>query len=347
MTGLGGKGTLYLLGDVHFSDEHACMPCKAEDGCASVVAFIDRLAADHIRQLDVFVELPYIPRAGQSGHRTRALVALDRRFGTSSASNTRGKLRDEASDVYIGVLGHLFKHYRDRIYDRMPHELSHMRVHFADIRLEPNVNVLLRPEWVAEYVTSIDMLRDVMRAFLYGQDFVGEIAQAVGPTGARHIATTTLSADKCHKVAKQFLASPDNAIKHAVRKYLDDRLEELLDIFEHEVRFPQALKMRPTSDAFYKEWLADIWMAHVKAYDWALARAVRFGLRVLVMDAYLVGRMLRFGTQGDAVIYVGDSHADLYARFLEDYLKLRPKSNHIANSRRSRGGRERRCVQLG
>jgi hypothetical protein len=348
MTGLGGKGTLYLLGDVHFSDDHACTPCKAADGCASVTAFIDRLAADKTRQLDVFVELPYIPRPGQTGNRSRALSALDRRFGTSAASMTRGQLRDGASDIYVGVLGHLFKRYRDRIYDRPSRDLSHMRVHFADIRLEPNVNVLLRPEWVNAHVTSVDMLRAVMRAFMYGPDFVGEITRAVGAVGAQHIATTTLSSDKCHKVAKQFLASPDNAVKGAMRKYLDDRLEELMVIFVHEVGFPLAPSPRnhPTSDMYYKEWLGDIWAAHIKAYNWALARAVRFGLRVLVMDAYLVGRMMRFGTQGDAVIYVGDSHADLYARFLHDYLALQPKNSHLADSRRSRGGRERRCVSL-
>jgi hypothetical protein len=346
-TAVGGGGTLYLMGDVHFSDDHACVPCRAEDGCASVTSFVDRLAARG--PLDVFVELPYVPRRGdQQRPRSRALSALDRRFGTSSAADTRGKRREGGSDVYIGVLGTLYKRFRDRIYEHS-HADGGTRVHFADIRLEPNVNALLRPEWVSEHVTSIDALRAVMRAFLYARDFAAEIASAVGASGAAQVSKSALSSSPpCHKVAKQFLAAPEGDVKDAARKYLDERLEELLDIFSKDVGLPfapQRAQARKT-DVYYKDWLDAVHVAHAKAQQWSLARAVRFGLRVLVMDAYLVFRVMRFGAAGDAVVYVGDSHADLYARFLQDYLGLKPRSSHLADSRRSRGGSERRCVPL-
>lgn len=349
---VGGGGTLYLLGDVHFSNDHACVPCRSDQGCATIMTFIDHLASSK-RSLDVFVELPYVPRNGDHHHpRARALSALDHRFGTSSATSSRGKVREGGSDVYVGVLGSLYKKYRDHIYvHHVVDDLGgdSMRVHFADIRLEPNVNALLRPDWIVRHVPSLDALRDVMRAFMFATDFTAAVAAAVGPEGASHVSRTSLasSPNKCHKVAKQFLAAPDGDMKSAARAHLDERLEELIDILRADIGgFPAEPPKQRSSDVYYKEWLESARFAKVKAHQWGLARLVQFGLRVLVMDAYLIFRVMRFATRGDAVVYVGDSHADLYARFLEGRLGLTPRSQHLAQTQRSRGGRERRCVEI-
>ncbi len=356
-----------LFGDWHFSYEHLCKPCVREQGCATVTRFV-REAAAHARargtSLDVYLELPYVVRDGP--RRRRVLQALEGFMARDMGPRARGKTPSAllnkllhriagASSTYVGVFAQLYREFRGDVYhdldDRRQRrtkasndagEGGAVRFHHADARYEPHVARLLNADvaWLRDHVRTIDRLRALLMAILFSRDFVGDVRRLLGaPTAAKVLdldALSTLDAAHggagrpVHKIAKQFLRLRDGPVKAAARRWIEDRVDGLMRVLRDDVGFggpTAAAATAPDTDASWKETVQEVREAAQRA---TLPLVMSLGVWVLLMDAYLACRMLRFALQrpdavgGMSVVYVGDAHAQFYLHLLRDYLGVAP-----------------------
>ena len=372
----GSSSRIMVFGDMHFSNRNMCSPCVRADGCASVLDFIDERSAKAKARgttLDVFLELPYVPPPAARTRRARAVnhavvhlgapppggVGVGMRRGDIITMLRKVGVGPAApSPRYVGLLGDMMRRYKDRLYPTSPlqehdQHQQHQRFHYADIRSDPNIHALLPVAPEAAATGTIDGLRQLMHAFLFSTDFVADVIACCGQ-GARvlrdGLTTLALTADRggggtwVHRIAKQFHALPGGPVKDAVRAYLTMRVEEVLDIMRNDV----GMGSRPAVAARYYDWLDHVRSARAQCYAFGYKTAMHLGVWVVMMDAYLLCRMLRFlGPGSETIVYVGDAHAEFYARFFVEYMGLRPLHDFASDSRRSRGGRERRCVTAG
>lgn len=357
-----GTNRLYMFGDEHFSYDHMCDACERSKGCATIMQFVDEqvsIANERHGTLDVFLEMPYVPSDGKI--RDNVLTYFDRLF-RSNAGPPSGALHQAllkmvgSTPFYIGQLAQLYKRYNRELYDdtykRQDAQSTGVRFHYSDARREPNVDAILNDDAI-KWPTAV--MREVLHAFLFSSDFPADIRRALGTD--RAVVHETLSStgptDKrrvVHKVAKQYHALRDGRLKGALRRYLEDRVEEVITVMRDVVGMDS-----PASSSSVNEWEQDppyVWVSglrewRTKLHTAAFKTALRFGAIMLIMDAYLLGRMLRFigqradTTGGTSIVYVGDAHADFYVRFFRDYIGLsasvcRPMRGYLDASSTSR-----------
>jgi hypothetical protein len=261
---------------------------------------------------------------------------------------------------YVGLLGNLLLRFKDDLYhdsfkDLASSSAAGVRFHYADIRYDANIRGLLPSRKSAtthEHVTTSDGLRALLHAFMFGTDFVADVNACCRTAKVLPGSLSSLEPNgpRLHRVSKQFHRLPEGRAKHAVRSYLSSRVEELIFIMHHDVGLDQSkhtLQPVTPGPAGYEPWLSKIRAVHADYHVFAYHDAMHLGVWVLLMDAYLLCRLLRFAAPGGStIVYVGDAHAYFLTRFFRDYMGLQPTQDFAANSKRSRGGRERRCVDV-
>lgn len=345
-----------IFGDVHFSYDNLCTPCHLPT-CQSVTNFIRaraNAAHEDATSLDVFMEMPYVPPNGQM--RNSVLKTWDslmsRNAGPDSDNGLFKKLLQRLvgnTPFYIGVFSQLYKEFARDLYDddykRAAGRLGpgSVRFHYADARSEPNVKAAL-PVHAAtfhKHVTGTTALRDLLHAFLFGKDFVSDVKMA-GPSLVSTIVASALSTmpgsqgrRKIHKVAKQYHRLNEGPAKQAVRTYLEARIEEVINIMKNDVRVDTGVHtlaaVDPAATPTYNQpWLSSFREMNNNVYQGMFQIAMQLAVWVVIMDAYLLCRLLRFAVQtpesahGTSIVYVGDAHAEFYVRFMRDYLGVPP-----------------------
>jgi hypothetical protein len=399
--GLGHR--VYLFGDEHFSYDNMCPRCDADAGCADIVGIIDREVAAAVargRSLDVFMEFPYL----RGEHRDTQLRAWDARFrAEASPVHAVKSLLGLPTRVY-GVFSLLYRKYGARFYD---HDAGAgaspatgapaVRFHYADARHEPNAAAMFRgfcqppspscnAAWILAlprrcraallafltHVGSAARVRDLLRAFLFGTDFVADMSRLFGadfrvvrgtlaaPPGAPEGAPRTM-----HRIARQFHKLAP-AARAPVRAFLDRRIDELCALLADDLDYDGCASIvcailtgRPAGVAAgrsaatpdLESFALPCRVRRAQEFVHALlgdrGRLGRDGvllllLPALLMDAYLLCRMMRYATQqaaagGTTIAYTGNAHSMLYARFFEEQLGLRAVVCHPAR-------RARRCL---
>jgi hypothetical protein len=338
---------LYLFGDEHFSYDNLCSPCVSTEGCTSIVAFI-RSAAKAAEaagvSLDVFMEMPYVMPKG--GVRKALLTEMDQLMAKDPGPKVQGVQAIinrvlGVNPVYTGVFSLLYKEYRDRLYDddlKKTATDSLVRFHYCDARWEPHVRKLLqsRASWLSEHVPTVEKLQALLHGFLFSRDFAGDVRRVFGNLDLIDPnALSVLSKEQggmglpVHKIAKQFLRLQDGPVKLAVQQYLEDRVSEVAQVLRDDVGYG----MVPTQDdnEAIPGWLQYIRQVNARTHEQNLAITMELGVWVLLMDAYLLCRLLRFATQrpdtdgGTSIVYVGDAHAEYYVRLLRDYMRIAPR----------------------
>ena len=377
---------LYIFGDEHFSFNELCSPCKRSRGCKFITDFIrDRVSEAQRtgRSLDVFMEMPYVPSRGPM--RRHLLSDWDKlmRMNASpqkSTSDSAGAaalfkrifgsvpVNRQSASVYVGVFSQLWKEFYHHLYDddfkRHHAKASNVRFHYCDARYEPNVKRILpiQPRWVHEKLPTLDKIKRVMNAFVFGKDFERDIAAVMTEGEASRVIVRETLSDKQHKIAKQFHKLEDGPIKTALRKYINDRIDEIIDILKHDVCFEDGAHIishgrggrRGESNEDSKEssrhdpWLPTLRAQHAMFYESAFEVTVRLGLWLILMDVYLICRLLRFAAQrpssrgGTSIVYVGDAHAEFYVHFFKKYLDMVPVICRDRHSPRAL----KRCVSM-
>ncbi len=372
----GSVNRIYVLGDEHHSYDNMCSPCTDVAGCATVTEFVRRrldLARSRGTALDAYMEMPYVLPSGPTRD---ALISMwdglmKRDEGASSAARGGNKKSRGLLDrlignnpFYVGVFSRLYKEFGGEFYgEPVKHTRDGARFHYCDARHEPNVSAFMgmSPAVFHTHVASINAMRGFMHAFVYGLDFPADMARIFGaPTTQKLVVREALSSvlpggpRVVHKIAKQFHRLTDGPAKTAAKAYLDARIEDTLDILRHDLGFDAGAHMyaAPHKGAAphtaYEPWLPMLRSWHRRYYDVAFELCMRLGVRVVLMDAYLVCRMLRFSVQagrgGESIVYVGDAHAEFYVRMLTEHMGLSP-SVCVARSAAPTGG-SRRCVRL-
>jgi hypothetical protein len=189
-----------------------------------------------------------------------------------------------------------------------------------------------------------------------------------------------------HRIAKQFLSVAAGPLRDALRRYGEDRIAAAvvsldLDLGYGAAGHVLAATERPSAGAGKNKhdqsvhWadLRELRVHHGELFVRAFEVVVGIFVRVLVMDFYLLCRLVRFSmapvvaprasraskipskppsdpatpvAPRTAVVYVGDTHAENYVMFFRDYLGLRPavckkhRFLHVAQ------GVSSRCVEL-
>ena len=158
-----------------------------------------------------------------------------------------------------------------------------------------------------------------------------------------------------HKIAKQYHRLRNGVLKRALRSYLTDRVDELVQVLQHDVGLDSAPHVfahlgQPAANGGQWSWLAHKRAWHALYMSNTYKDAIWLGAWVLLMDAYLLGRMARFSLQepsavgGVSVVYTGDVHAGMYVRFLRDYLHVSPSVCHPLKV--NTDGTVERCVPI-
>lgn len=243
---------------------------------------------------------------------------------------------------------------------------TNVRYHYSDARKDPNVWVfveppLVRPDsieadkeallrWVDDFhvdVPDSTTHRQLMEAFLYSTDFPSEMRRVFGPNA--NVVDAALSSlhpgdspPTIHKIAKQF-HKLDPRLQPIVKNYIDARLDELTWILDEEIGYDQAARQMADPEATLRPSLTDTADEMMQVH-----RDLRLGSHipnfvyfasllnpVVLMDAYLLCRLLRYATApssagGYTVVYAGDSHIEYYAAFFEKFMGIRPTIQQLA-----------------
>jgi hypothetical protein len=356
-----GTNRVYVLGDEHHSYQNMCRPCSSADGCQTILAFIQgavRRARSAGTQLDVLLELPYVVRDGPL--RTEWLQTLDAYMSRDSGKRLL-ESEDRASSKahYVGMLGVLYHAFRQHLYDddaKAPGApgSNNVRFHYSDARLEPHVPLLLPfelPDAMHRRVRTAEQLRALLEAFVFSRNFPRDVAKLIGPEETRRVlvpgALSSLSpapsAPAVHKIAKQFHRLPDGDAKDAVNKYLVDRIDDAVASARDDLGFDtgahvlaagrkaraalEATATGAAGDAAMPLWQQNVLVAHERYYRSSYTWVMLLAVHLVLMDAYLVCRLMRFATRapgGECIVYVGNAHAKYYVAFLQDYLNLTP-----------------------
>jgi hypothetical protein len=370
-----GGHRLIIFGDEHFSYESLCQPCDMGT-CQSVTRFI-RAHVERAREaatsLDVFMEMPYVvPRGPQRDAMLRHLNAfMKRNAGPEAEQGLLNKVVHRivgSTPFYVGVFSQLYKEFARDIYDDAHKSAAgrqgpgSVRFHYADARTEPNVRALLPGEadLFHKHVRTADALSYLLHAFLFGRDFESDVRQ-VSSSLASQLVSSALSGlpgssgrRKLHKVAKQYHRLRDGPVKAAARAYLEERIEEAVSVMREDVHVDSGAHTLATADeratpSHNRPWLSNLRKFNHDLYRTAFQLGMRLSVHVVLMDAYLLCRLLRFAMQtpetsnGTSIVYVGDAHAEYYVRFFKDHLGLTPlacQTRHITSPDK------KRCVDL-
>jgi hypothetical protein len=317
---------IVVFGDVHFSYENMCAPaCVKRGECETVVGFMRRRAAlaGPGRPLDIFVELPYVPKSEYD--KARQI----RHIQAAAEGDVLGEYPTAApSRRMLGILGQIYRAFGRFLYDdeakRRISAANNTRFHYADARFDANV-VRLVPKDVDALLARVRggdgaRLEAVLAWMAFGDAdgfprLAPEHRAMLSPE-----ALTTWRGRRVHRIAKQFLKLPSGPLKDALRAYLDARIREVSPM----VRGLDALARRSPDEA----------------------RMVVVLIQSVLMDAYLLSRMLFYiiGTRsgnskgsGTVIIYVGQAHALAVVAFLARYAATPPTAC-------DKGDDIRRCV---
>jgi hypothetical protein len=356
--------TLFVFGDAHFSYANMCADrCDASTRCSTIVEFVRSAVALARRRgatLDVFIELLYV--TDKAPRRRKHTLDAFARFAQHGNRLANG---DVVEAGVIGMLyGEFRDDVYDDEYKRRRRGRSRtvapagqtrardggggatggggggggggsvVRFHYGDARSEPHVRALGLGTGVLR-VAELQMLRhvfgagggprsqavaSVLRAMLFERDFPAALSGALGPEVARELLVpSVLAGGTTHRIAKQFLGVGEGGSKDALRRYAEDRIAEAV------------VALRDDAD-FDAE--AEDSRARVRSVEAVMGSIVR----PLVMDFYLLCRLVRLCLQGRArpgapggdgaaaIVYVGEQHAQNYAAFMRDYLRVAPHS---------------------
>lgn len=382
-----------LFGDEHFSSMNQCRNCKEDPRCLTTEDFISRteyttearVSPNKRRELDVFVEFPYLMRSGflretfmkyidrymGYGWQTTTMSAKKKRklrrkvvfssllrgvlsscIPSAKRSQQHGSKRNEeeeepAAAAEAGMLGVLYRAFRDKVYNPShAHDSGKniVRYHASDVRWEPNMWMYIKAppffpidrfhRWMWDfccYFSSVDTYGKLIETFLYSADFPGNLRALLGERAlVTYSALSTLSDTDdnrkhrlTHKIAKQYhsLEKVDASLQQAVRRYLDDRLREILESMKNGASFD-------SMDSATERW-TNICASEKRMR--CFVEVVHIRTPGLLMDAYLLCRMLRFLYNqtspvkiSKAIVYAGQAHIGKYIDFLENYLGFVP-----------------------
>jgi hypothetical protein len=305
---------IIVFGDQHFSYDNLCAnPCNKPE-CELITAFIQRYvknAKKTGKTLDVYVELPYVPKDLVRKSAQISKIEDSTRNNVASLEDFMDESdgREKEQQQRLGIIGHIFKVFGKHLYDeetKMIGNASNVRFHYADARFEKNTLMLI-PTDVDRLVSSLDWdgsrLVRVLAAMIFGTDFGLSL-----PIEERRLvfpaSLSTWRGRTVHKIAKQFLKLPAGMLKDRLRLYLDMRVNRVV---------PWVRQLRNCSRS-----------------DPESCKEIVIYIRSVLMDAYLLSRMIYYATQkqaskGVSIIYVGHAHAMEIVTFLREYAQMPPE----------------------
>jgi hypothetical protein len=347
------RNEVYLFGDYHFSYRNQCDRCDKDAACKHIVDFIQE-ALERSKAtgtaLDVYMEFPYVVGRGEA--RERVLSRVQELFlkdrpdygkkvfhrGISAAlAHIFGK-RPQA----IGIFSLLFKRFAPYFYEHAPGR-NNQRFHYSDARFELNVKQFLSPtsrSWIEIFhqrIPTVERFRRLLEAFVLGhrsRATFGEQMQAIfGPSVT--VFRDSLSRG-LHKISKQVAKLPSD-LRSRVESFIRDKLDGICKMLKEDVRYEDGVRLLATREAPTEDEIRDGTLAYIRASRLANYMAIftifmELIVQTLMMDTYLIARMLYYGRTsraGVSIVYAGDYHIGVYADFLANYMGLRPLGCHV------------------
>jgi len=319
------SNNIIILGDAHFSDENMCSPCLKSSGCETIDDMFHRFVDEsnaHNRHLDVHIELPYVsPVSKNWQHRGSILDTLGYISRLNSPASAAAEpvapdaLHRAVSARRLGMLGRLYHNFKDYLYDddskSDPADDSkserHVRFHYIDIRMEPNIDAL------PQYMKTANDMHARLTSLIFGNYSDTDAALMPFLAYKQSLSTHTSRANvtrTVHKVTKQYLKLMDHPVATEmfpnVTAYLQDRIHELVEASRIQMQ------------------LSDRSIASDSS---ALGRDALF----FITDAYLLCRALFYAAEhpgGTTAVYVGGQHAECIVTYMMHYEHQRPSLCH-------------------
>lgn len=341
--------TILLLGDVHTSYKNTCDDCDTDPECTSLVDFIKRLDDESRRNntpLDVYLELPVVPK--REALRSSIIRRVDKFLMKNASAGTALMEFFGIRPRYIGQFSPIFRAFRDRIYHHHDNTARspQQRFHYTDARLDLMIQILVSHPATQDPVEfhrryDIDDVRELLLAFLLSDDFVRDVGKVIGDD---HIVDklmrrvgpdvlTTYRGKVVHRIAKQVHKLPTPRLREALRAYIRDCVERMCDKLRNVLHYDKVRESVLTSSGK----LSGRYAALFRTF-------VTLDVQLVLMDTYLLARMLRFATTGKqsdrgiSVVFAGDAHIVNYRTFFERYMQLEASSVCHVPRRRSNDG---------
>jgi hypothetical protein len=296
-----------------------CTPCAGYPECEEIVEMLRRFVQEsnqHGTHLDVHIELPYISSGDKNMQYMFDVGPVD--VITKMESSVSPAVHRATAARRLGMLGHLYHSFKEYMYDeetKSAHN-EHVRFHYSDIRLEPNISAM------PPFLSTAHDVHVALTSLIFGTYSDTEFDEMPFLTYPHTL--STFKSRTVHKVTKQYLKLMDSARAAAmfpnVTVYLQDRIHEVVDGIGIQMQLSDS---QPFSDRKH------------------MFRSVTF----LIMDAYLLCRALYYAAEhpddGTTVVYVGGMHADTLVTYMMHYEFMKPS---VCNKFKNKGSDFTRCV---
>jgi hypothetical protein len=209
----------------------------------------------------------------------------------------------------LGMLGRLYHNFKDYLYDDTSKSdpQRHVRFHYIDIRMEPNIDAL------PQYITTANDMHARLTSLIFG-DYSDEDAARMPFLAYKESLSTYTNRENVtrtvHKVTKQYLKLMDHPAATEkfpnVTAYLQDRIHELVEA--------RRIQMQLSDRSVASD-----------------SRALGHDALFLVTDAYLLCRALLYAAEhpgGTTAVYVGGQHAECIVTYMMHYEHQRPSLCH-------------------
>lgn len=370
----GSKHGVYLFGDYHFSYANQCKECDRDASCKTIVDVIElarRDAASNGTTLDVYMEFPYVAAGGEM--RQQLLARVDELFmrdGKAGEGKVMSRLFGKQPE-YVGIFSLLYRRFAREFYGAKQAGQA-QRFHYSDARYEVNVKRFLSPRserWIEQFharVPDVKTFRRLLEAFVLGhtcpRSFQEEMSAIFG--GAIEPYEPSLTSKRpggrrgLHKISKQVYKLPP-ALRAKVEAFIGEKLDGICQALELELRYADGVRYLTGKNDGYDD--RDATLAYIRAsrlvnYTGLFTIFMELVTQTIMMDVYLLARMLHFASQdsarwGASIVYAGDFHVGVYADFMARYLKLKPLGCQIPRLPLGLGDEElkamvQRCVRV-
>ena len=317
---------IFLFGDIHFSKEGLCKPCKKYKHCYYITDFIDNLT---LQPVEIFLESPWLPPQYKNNH-----IIYDGESNVLSNVNNyyfSEMYRHSKLNSKLDLLSKYFKKSKKLT--------TIKRVHYTDIRSRNEFIMFYYMSYgnwlhflhiIITYFPTCKHFKRFVDIILFSDNYNTDIKMFFDHD---EVVYSMFSGSKnINKVRKQFLKIQNPEWKKMVLKYYKHRCTLFLnntkvqDFLTYTCEdYNKLVSKSGKSISFHKR--LDIIRNMV--LDW----------NVLIMDMYHLARMLYYIEQGDSkvfVSYTGLAHTQFYKVFFTKYMKGKIVFSSIAEDTKNK-----------
>jgi hypothetical protein len=314
---------ILLFGDEHQSRNGTCKECKERTGCHYITKFLDKMT---VRPTELFVESFWVPNDEISSKQIKS----------------------------VDVIGDIINHFHKRIYmhgsKNQKQTKGPIRVHYADIRSEPNLRDLFiiimgiyqkhvngvsdinyDLSLLTKHFRNVKHFKKLLDAMVLSNDYKKSIHALLSDSQyATRFISYKYSNKTVHKLRKQVLKIQDRKMRKSLLKFHQDQCSRIIKTNQE---YNDVMKRARHNAKLTQE-------------DESVILGTLMAWLTHITDMYTLARMLYYIDKRDAnvfVSYAGATHTLHYLMFFMAYIQ---GSTMVHYQPESESKRTKRCVHL-